>query len=216
MDRLKQGIILFDLDGTLTDSKDGIIRSVQYMQKKLGLRVWSEEELYFIVGPPLIQSFANEFGMAPDAAEAAVEIFRERYATIGLFENSVFPGVTELLAALQEKGKRLAVATSKMEDLAVRILEHFGIADYFEVIGGNRRELGRDTKAKVIQYVLSAMHAKKEDVIMIGDRKFDIVGAHALEIPCIAVEYGYGNRAEFVAHGADYIAATPKDVERLF
>ena len=158
MDRLKQGIILFDLDGTLTDSKDGIIRSVQYMQKKLGLRVWSEEELYFIVGPPLIQSFANEFGMAPDAAEAAVEIFRERYATIGLFENSVFPGVTELLAALQEKGKRLAVATSKMEDLAVRILEHFGIADYFEVIGGNRRELGRDTKAKVIQYVLSAMH----------------------------------------------------------
>lgn len=216
MDRLKQNIILFDLDGTLTDSKDGIIRSTQYMQKKLGLRVWSEQELHFIIGPPLIQSFTKEFGMAPDAAETAVEIFRERYATIGLFENSVFPGVAELLAALQKKGKRLAVATSKKEDLAVRILEHFGIAGYFEVIGGDRRELARDTKAKVMEYVLSAMHAKKEDVIMIGDRKFDIVGAHALGIPCIAVEYGYGDREEFMAHGADYIVATPKDVERLF
>ena len=153
---------------------------------------------------------------AQEMAEKAVAIFRERYATIGLFENSVFPGVVELLQALRKKGKRLAVATSKKEDLAVRILEHFEIADYFEVIGGDRREVGRDNKAKVIDYVLETMQAKKDDVIMIGDRKFDIEGAHAIGIPCIAVEYGYGDRDEFKAHGADYIAKTTEDVEKLF
>ena len=199
MDTLKQSIILFDLDGTLTDSEEGIIRSTQYMQEKMGQRIWSAEELHFIVGPPLMQSFTKEFGMAQEMAEKAVAIFRERYATIGLFENSVFPGVVELLQALRKKGKRLAVATSKKEDLAVRILEHFEIADYFEVIGGDRREVGRDNKAKVIDYVLETMQAKKDDVIMIGDRKFDIEGAHAIGIPCIAVEYGYGDRDEFEA-----------------
>lgn len=182
----------------------------------MGQRIWSAEELHFIVGPPLIQSFTKEFGMAQEMAEKAVAIFRERYATIGLFENSVFPGVVELLQALRKKGKRLAVATSKKEDLAVRILEHFEIADYFEVIGGDRREVGRDNKAKVIDYVLETMQAKKDDVIMIGDRKFDIEGAHAIGIPCIAVEYGYGDRDEFEAHGADYIAKTTEDVEKLF
>ena len=207
MDTLKQSIILFDLDGTLTDSEDGIIRSTQYMQEKMGQRIWSAEELH---------SFTKEFGMAQEMAEKAVAIFRERYATIGLFENSVFPGVVELLQALRKKGKRLAVATSKKEDLAVRILEHFEIADYFEVIGGDRREVGRDNKAKVIDYVLETMQAKKDDVIMIGDRKFDIEGAHAIGIPCIAVEYGYGDRDEFKAHGADYIAKTTEDVEKLF
>ena len=206
MDTLKQSIILFDLDGTLTDSEEGIIRSTQYMQEKMGQRIWSAEELHFIVGPPLIQSFTKEFGMAQEMAEKAVAIFRERYATIGLFENSVFPGVVELLQALRKKGKRLAVATSKKEDLAVRILEHFEIADYFEVIGGDRREVGRDNKAKVIDYVLETMQAKKDD----------IEGAHAIGIPCIAVEYGYGDRDEFEAHGADYIAKTTEDVGKLF
>ena len=173
MDTLKQSIILFDLDGTLTDSEEGIIRSTQYMQEKMGQRIWSAEELHFIVGPPLIQSFTKEFGMAQEMAEKAVAIFRERYATIGLFENSVFPGVVELLQALRKKGK-------------------------------------------VIDYVLETMQAKKDDVIMIGDRKFDIEGAHAIGIPCIAVEYGYGDRDEFEAHGADYIAKTTEDVEKLF
>lgn len=215
MDTLKQSIILFDLDGTLTDSEEGIIRSTQYMQEKMGQRIWSAEELHFIVGPPLMQSFTKEFGMAQEMAEKAVAIFRERYATIGLFENSVFPGVVELLQALRKR-KTPCCCNLEKEDLAVRILEHFEIADYFEVIGGDRREVGRDNKAKVIDYVLETMQAKKDDVIMIGDRKFDIEGAHAIGIPCIAVEYGYGDRDEFKAHGADYIAKTTEDVEKLF
>lgn len=216
MEKLKQSIILFDLDGTLTDSKEGIIRCAQYMQEKMGTRIWADEELFFLVGPPLIDSFTGEFEMDMETAEKAIEIFRERYSTIGLFENKVFPGIVELLENLQAKGKRMAVATSKKEDLAIRILEHFDIAKYFEIIGGDMREAGRDNKAKVIDYVLETMKAEKDDVIMIGDRKFDINGAHAIGIPCIAVEYGYGDRAEFEAHGADYIAATTEDVANLF
>lgn len=216
MDTLKQNIILFDLDGTLTDSMEGVIRSVQYMQEKKGMDVWSFDALRFIVGPPLIESFTKELAMPLAEAEEAVEIFRERYSSIGLFENAVFPGIVELLEDLKAKGKRMAVATSKKENLAVRILEHFDIAKYMEVIGGDAREVGRDTKAKVIAYVLETMQAQKDDVIMVGDRKFDIIGAHALGIPCIAVEWGYGDREEFEAHGADHIMATTEDVANLF
>ena len=216
MDKLKQNIILFDLDGTLTDSMEGVIRPVQYMQEKKGMKVWDFDDLRFIVGPPLIESFTKELAMPLPEAEEATEIFRERYSTIGLFENKVFPGIMEMLEDLQKKGKRMAVATSKKENLAVRILEHFGIAPYLEVIGGDAREIGRDTKAKVIDYVLETMGAEKEDVIMVGDRKFDIIGAHAMGIPCIAVEWGYGDRAEFEAHDADYIVATTEDVANLF
>ena len=216
MDKLKQNIILFDLDGTLTDSMEGVIRSAQYMQEKMGREVWSFDDLRFMVGPPLIESFTKELGMPFEEAVTGIEVFRERYSTIGLFENAVFPGIVEMLEALKAKGKRMAVATSKKEDLAVRILEHFDIAKYMEVIGGDAREIGRDTKAKVIEYVLETMEAEKEDVIMVGDRKFDIIGAHALGIPCIAVEWGYGDRAEFEAHDADYIMATTEDVADMF
>ncbi len=216
MDTLKQNIILFDLDGTLTDSMEGVIRSVQYMQEKMGFDVWSFDDLRFIVGPPLIVSFTKELAMDRETAEKAVEVFRERYSTIGLFENKVFPGIVELLEDLKAKGKRMAVATSKKEELAVEILEHFDIAKYFEVIGGDKREEGRDNKAKVIDYVLETMAADKADVIMVGDRKFDIEGAHAIGIPCIAVEFGYGDREEFEAHGADYIAATTEAISALF
>ena len=113
MDTLKQNIILFDLDGTLTDSMEGVIRSVQYMQEKKGMPVWDFEDLRFIVGPPLFESFTKELAMAPEEAEEATAIFRERYSTIGLFENKVFPGIVEMLEELQKKGKRMAVATSK-------------------------------------------------------------------------------------------------------
>lgn len=216
MEKLKQNIILFDLDGTLTDSAIGVINACQYMQKKMGMKVWDKAELKFIVGPPLMKTFTEDFSMDKETAEQAMVTYREYYTTIGLFENSVYPGIEEMLENLKAKGKRMAVATSKKEELAFRILEHFGIAKYFEVIGGDKREVGRDNKAKVIDYVLETMEAKKEDVIMVGDRMFDIEGAHAIGIPCIAVEFGYGDRAEFEEYGADFIAATAKDVADLF
>lgn len=216
MEKLKQTIILFDLDGTLTDSAEGVIRSAQYMQEKMGIEKWADEDLKFIVGPPLMKTFTEDFAMDTKTAETALAYFRERYTTVGLFENRLYPGTEEMLAALRAKGKRLAVATSKKEETAVRILEHFGVAKYFEVIGGDNREAGRDNKAKVIAYVLEQMQAEKNNVVMVGDRKFDVEGAHAIGIPCIAVEYGYGSREEFAACGADTIVSTAEELAELF
>lgn len=216
MEKLKQTIVLFDLDGTLTDSAEGVIRSAQYMQEKMGIEKWADADLKFIVGPPLMKTFTEDFGMDAETAEAALGHFRERYTTVGLFENRLYPGMAEMLGTLRAKGKRLAVATSKKEETAVRILEHFGVAGFFEVIGGDNRAAGRDNKAKVIAYVLEKMQAEKSDVIMVGDRKFDVEGAHALGIPCIGVEYGYGSREEFLACGADLIVATAEELAELF
>ncbi|WP_312047893.1 HAD hydrolase-like protein [Anaerotignum sp.] len=204
MEKLQQSIIIFDLDGTLTDSAEGVIRSAQHMQEKMGLSKWADEDLKFIVGPPLIKTFTEDFQMNQEDAQRALGFFRERYATVGLFENKVYEGIPEMLEELKKKGKCLAVATSKKEETAVRILKHFEIDGYFDI------------KAKVIEYVLETLGAKKEDAIMVGDRKFDVEGAHLVGIPCIAVEFGYGDRAEFEAFGADYIAETPKAVEELF
>lgn len=216
MEKLQQSIIIFDLDGTLTDSAEGVIRSAQHMQEKMGISKWADEDLKFIVGPPLIKTFTEDFQMNQEDAQRALGFFRERYATVGLFENKVYDGIPEMLEELKKKGKCLAVATSKKEETAVRILKHFEIDGFFDVIGGDNREIGRDTKAKVIEYVLETLGAKKEDAIMVGDRKFDVEGAHLVGIPCIAVEFGYGGRAEFEACGADYIVATPKAVGNLF
>ncbi|WP_317855371.1 HAD-IA family hydrolase [Chakrabartyella piscis] len=216
MSKRTENIILFDLDGTLTDSADGIIKSAQHMQEKLGMPISKAEDLRFIVGPPLLPLFQSDFGMTLEEAEHALVVYRERYSTVGLFENEVYEGIPELLQSLRQKGKRLAVATSKKQESAIRILDHFGIAEYFEVIGGDNREIGRDTKAKVIAYVLEELHADMSDVVMVGDRKYDVEGAHAIGLPCIAVEYGYGDLAEFEACGADEVVATVKDLDERF
>ena len=216
MDRLLENTIIFDLDGTLTDSAEGIIRSIQYMQEKMGMDIWKAEDLTFVVGPPLTHTFTEVLHMSTEEAEQGLLYFRERYSSVGLFENKLYSGIIELLDLLQSKGKRLAVATSKKEESALRILSHFKIDHYFEMIGGDNREIGRDTKAKVIQHVLDSMGVEKQQAIMVGDRKFDIAGAHEVGIPCIAIEYGYGDVSEFLEAGADYILSTPEDIGSVF
>lgn len=217
MKKWQQNIVLFDLDGTLTDSAEGIIRSVQHMQEKTGREVWEGEKLAFIVGPPLRDSFREAFGMkTEEEVDEAILAFRERYFSVGLFENKVYDGVKEMLEELKKMGKRLAVATSKHESTAVRILTHFGLADYFEVIGGDDPESKRDNKTKVVAYVLERMNAEKSDVAMVGDRKYDIEGAHALGVEAIGVLYGYGSREEFAACGADAVVETPAQLVKLF
>ena len=202
MKKWQQNIVLFDLDGTLTDSAEGIIRSVQHMQEKTGREVWEAEKLGFIVGPPLRDSFREAFGMkTEEEIDNAVAVFR---------------GVKEMLEELKKMGKRLAVATSKHESTAVRILTHFGLADYFEVIGGDDPASQRDNKTKVVAYVLERMNAEKSDVAMVGDRKYDIEGAHALGVEAIGVLYGYGSREEFAACGADAVVETPAELVELF
>ena len=154
--------------------------------------------------------------MNEEEANHALAIFRERYFNIGAFENKLYDGIVPMLEQLKKLGKRMAVATSKNEVSAVRILEHFQIASYFEVIGGDCREKERNTKAKVVAYVLEQLQAKAEDAVMVGDRNYDVEGAHSLGMPCIGVLYGYGSREEFDACGADQVAQTPADVVKLF
>jgi phosphoglycolate phosphatase len=207
----KYTTILFDLDGTLTDSALGITNCVKYALEQMHRDVLPQSELLKFIGPPLYESFARFCNMNPEDVEEAVRLYRVRYADVGLFENEVYAGVPEMLERLKKSGRTLAVATSKPEIFARRILAHFELDGYFDFIGG--AGIGeRNAKSEVIEYTLENLGAKnRADVLMVGDRKHDIDGAHSLDIDCLAVLYGYGNRDEFELHGAQYIADTPQE-----
>jgi len=206
-------IILFDLDGTLTDPGLGITNSVMYALRKYGMEVPSRQELYSFIGPPLKQSFMRWCGFDEAEGEQAVKYYREYYRDKGLLENEVYDGIEDMLKALREKGKRLAVATSKPEEFAIRILEHFGLAQYFEVIAGDTLDFKRNTKADVIASALERLGVTdRSGVIMVGDREHDVIGAKAQDLPCIGVLFGYGSQEELEAAGAKHIAQTPADV----
>ena len=202
-------ILLFDLDGTLTDSNEGILKSLIYAAERMGYEV--PEDTNKFLGPPIRQSFARFFGMDAEQVEEAVGIFRERYSTVGLFENRVYEGVPEMLERLKSAGKRLMVATSKPQVYAVRILDRFGLAQYFEVAGGAELDGTRDYKDEVIEYVLArADITDRSRVLMIGDRYNDIDGAHKTGLKCMGVLWGYGSQEELSEAGADFIAQTPQ------
>lgn len=215
-----KNIVLFDLDGTLTDPVIGITNSLMYALDKFGIRVEDRSELYKFIGPPLFNSFTDYYGFDEDKANQAVAYYREVYNVTGKYENEVYGGVPELLHSLKEQGCHLLVATSKPEYLAKDILEHFALAEYFCVIAGSDLEGVRNTKGKVIDYALEqfakqldiSMESVKENAIMIGDRLHDVHGAKENEIDCIGVLYGYGSVEELEKAGADYIAEQPKDI----
>lgn len=206
--------VLFDLDGTLTDPGLGITNSAMYAMKKFGVEVADRHELDWFVGPPLRQSFMRALNLDEEGAAVAVEYYREYYRDqMGMLENEVYAGIEDVLKALREKGKRLAVATSKPEVFAVQILEHFGLAQYFEVIAGDTLDFQRNTKAAVIANALERMGiTDRSSVVMVGDREHDVIGAKAQGIKCIGVLYGYGNRDELEAAGAAYIAEGVMDI----
>lgn len=204
--------ILFDLDGTLTDSAPGIINCVKYALDEMKRPVPPDSELYRFVGPPLYESFERFCGMTPDDAKEAVRLYRVRYADVGLFENSVYCGVPQMLERLRSAGKTLAVATSKPEVFAERIISHFGLNEYFEFIGGAVISGKRNEKHEVIIHTLENLGVSdRSGILMVGDRMHDISGAHRTGLDCMAVLYGYGSREEFVEYGADYIAETPQE-----
>ena len=205
--------VLFDLDGTLTDPGLGITNSVMYAMKKYGMEPPQRQELYSFIGPPLKKSFMSYCGFSEAESEQAVKYYREYYRETGLLENEVYDGIEDMLKALREKGKRLAVATSKPEEFAVRILEHFGLAQYFELIAGDTLDFARNTKSDVIAYALEKLNVTdRSTVIMVGDREHDVIGAKAQNVDCIGVLFGYGSREELEAAGAKYIAATVGDI----
>ena len=198
----------FDLDGTLTDPALGITNSFVHALKFFGLEVPSYEKLCTFIGPPLVATFQNEFGFDDEKSMEGVKKYREYFAQKGIFENKVYDGIETLLAHLQSKGKHLVVATSKPEEYSVKILEHFGLAQYFEHICGSNMDETRSKKEEVIAYALEKCGigaTEKSKVLMIGDREHDIIGAKKNGIKSCGVLYGYGSRKELEASGADYI-----------
>ena len=217
MNKLTSKYIFFDLDGTLTRSDPGITRSIQYALKKHDMPVPSLEELKVFVGPPLGEKFMEVFGVTKEKAAEMVISYRERYTTVGKFECDVYDGVKECLQELKDMGKVLCVATSKPENSAVEVLEHFGLAGYFDVIGGDTPDHGRKNKTAVINYVIESMGIKdKKDVIMVGDTQYDVTGAKEIGIECIGVLYGYGEKADLEKAGAYRLAERPADIVEMF
>lgn len=203
----------FDLDGTLTDSAPGIINSFKHALTKLGLEIPSYETLCTYIGPPLPTTFSEFYGFNKEECDNAVKLYREYYSDKGLFENSVYDGIEEMLINLKNKGKHLVVATSKPEPFAVKILEHFGLAKYFDFICGSMIDESRSTKAEVIKYALECCkNPDKAKVLMIGDREHDVKGAKLNNIKCLGILFGFGNREELELAGADYILETVGEI----
>ncbi len=208
--------ILFDLDGTLTDPALGITNSVMHALKKYGIEVKDRRELYKFIGPPLTDSFEQYYGFSKTQAVTAVDYYREYYRDTGIFENSLYGGIPELLALLKSKGKTLILATSKPEVFAKRILEHFRLDQFFSFISGSCLDGTRVKKDEVIQYALKSCNiTDKSGVVMVGDREHDVIGAKKCGIRCIGVLFGYGGRTELEEAGADYLAETVEEIGKI-
>lgn len=210
--------ILFDLDGTLTDSKEGIFNCLRYALEKMGRPVPPEEELFKFIGPPLQESYVRFCGMTEAEAEEGLRLFRERYTPIGIFENTPAPGMAELCVRLKEKGYRLALASSKPEEMCVAICERFGFASSLETIVGSAP--GDDwQKVDVIREALRRLELTEVDlpsVLMVGDRKFDVLGAKACGMDCAGVEFfGYAAPGELEEAGAVAVVQTVEQLEEF-
>ena len=212
--------ILFDLDGTLTDPKLGITSCVQYALEKFGIEEPDRDKLEPFIGPPLLDSLRDFYGFDDEKAQQAIVYYRERFSTIGLFENEVYPGIPQMLEKLQRAGRHLAVASSKPTVFVTRILEHFGILRYFEVIVGSELDGTRVKKEEVVEEALrqllqDAVVEKRRDIVMVGDRKYDIEGAKAHGTASIGVAYGYAAEGELEEAGADVIVKTVEELKKV-
>lgn len=203
----------FDLDGTLTDSSLGITNSVMYALKKYGIEETDRTKLYPFIGPPLAVSFENFYGFSREQCMEAIGFYREYYQDKGIFENRIYDGLEDVLRELKERGKRLAVATSKPEPFARRIIEHFHLTQYFDYVAGMELDGKRGTKEEVIRYAMDVCKiADRSRVLMVGDREHDVLGAHAAGIDCLGILYGFGSGEELAHAGADYIAETVEGI----
>lgn len=208
-------VILFDLDGTLTDSSPGIINSIIYALDKYGISLEDTAVLRKFLGPPLHESFKAFCGFDDEKAMEAVNYYREYFSTKGIFENEVYEGIASLLQSLSERGKRLILATSKPQLFTDKIMEHFDLTQYFECIVGSNMDGTRSKKADVISYALQQCGVTdKTKVVMVGDRMHDIIGAKAVGIDSVGVEYGYGDYDELNDAGANYIVKTVDELKR--
>mgnify|MGYP004519759371 FL=1 len=203
--------ILFDFDGTVFDTAEGITKCVQYALGKMGIEAELDELMCF-AGPPLVEMFMQKYGMSEKDALHVTELYRERYLPIGWAECSPFDGMHELMQRLRAAGKKLAVATSKPERLARQILEHYSMTDDFDLVCGSEFDGTRGQKWEVIDFVLKSFGIEPEDAIMVGDRKYDVIGAKKCGLDCVGVRFGYAEPNELEEHGAVYIAETADDL----
>lgn len=208
--------ILFDLDGTIIDSEEGIINSAIYALSKFGINAENRASLKRFIGPPLHKSFELFYGFSVEKAALAVDIYREYYAEKGVFECTLYPDMETLFKRLKQAGKTLVLATSKYEYFAKIILEHFALDKYFDFVAGSTKNGERSAKADVISYVLDSMDlTDKSKVLMIGDKMHDIVGASTVGIDSIGVLYGFGSYNELSENGATHIAKNAEDIYRV-
>ncbi|HBA69407.1 MAG TPA: phosphoglycolate phosphatase [Lachnospiraceae bacterium] len=218
---MKYKYLLFDLDGTLTDPREGITTSVQYALRAFGIEETDLDKLTPFIGPPLRESFMQFYGFTIEQAETAVEKYREWFRPKGIFQNSMYPGIKEMLEMLRENGKILAVASSKPQIFVEQILHHFGIYQYFTVIVGSELDGRRDTKEEVVAEALRQLKESgmQETVaskaVMIGDRKFDIAGGKEHGLITAGVTFGYAAEGELEEAGADFVVDTVEELGRL-
>lgn len=213
---MEKEYLLFDLDGTLTDPKEGITKSVRHALRAFDIEVEDLDTLCSFIGPPLRDSFMEYYGFSEENATAAIGIYREYFSDRGLYENEAYEGIDGVLKALKDSGKKLYVATSKPEIFAKKILKHFQLDPYFEFVGGADLAETRVRKGDVIRYVLEENSITDlERVVMVGDRKHDILGAKEAGVASVGVLYGYGSREELTEAGADFIAETVFDLQNL-
>lgn len=206
----------FDLDGTLIDSERGITNSVKYVLEKYHMKEYDMGTLRKFIGPPLGESFQKYFGFSAEETGELIACYREYYSAGGMYEAEVYGGIEALLKALKAEGKILAVATSKPEYFARKILERFGLAKYFDCIAGATMDGARSSKSDVLAYALSQCKAEeKARAVMIGDREQDVFGARKNGLESIGVLFGFGSRAELEAAGADYIVNTPEEIRKI-
>lgn len=205
--------LFFDLDGTLCNSAEGILNSVTYAQDKLGLPRQERSEMLHYIGPPLARTFASDYGLDEVGAAEAVAAYREYYNERGIFECSLYDGVPEMLDTLRDSGYGLVLATCKPGVSARRVLEHFGIADRFRMVSGPEFDGTRNEKHEVIAYATEQLGLRDPSrILMIGDRRDDVLGAARSGIDCAGVLWGFGSRAELVEAGAKYLFSSPADL----
>ena len=217
--------ILFDLDGTLTDSYEGIINALKYSLSELGIEP-VPETFRSVIGPPLNITYENVYGLKGEDVNLAIKIFREYYSERGKFENHLYPGIEDVLKTLYAHGKKLMLCTAKPEHMALQIVEHFGLSQYFCFMAGVTEDRvgevaetdpnARRTKTDVIRYILKTNDIKDpENAVMVGDRYYDMTSAKEMSAQAMGVLYGYGTREELVKAGADYIAETVEDITKI-
>ena len=202
--------ILFDLDGTISDPKIGICTSVQHALSKMGIEVPDIEVLTPFIGPPLRDSFRDFYGIKEADMEKCISYYRERFSTVGLYENELYDGIADMLKTLHDAGKKIAIASSKPRVFVIKIMEYFHIDEYFDVMMGSELNGTRESKSEVIAECFRLLFENDtpdlSKCVMVGDRRFDVEGAKAMNIPSIAVSYGYGPRKELEDAAPDFIA----------